>query len=210
MEILIGGPSWAEVAAAFGSLAGAIAVGIGVYVAWRQLRSIRENEVTRATIEYLARYQMPAPLVGVDQSTSPEIAANHLSQITSSNAQIDQYRRDAREFFSGVLRQERGDAAADQMLMETSYVLIAANYFIVAETLIRRKRLDEELLFEVLAKQIAQIYRFAEKFKDADAHSRTIYYHLRFKEIARRAEAWYQEQLGEMLKQQRAADSSEA
>jgi hypothetical protein len=208
MEILIAGPSWAEITAAVGSCAGAIAVGIGVYVAWRQLRSIRENEIIRATIEYLEQYQKPILLVGVDRPISPEFAANHLSKITSAVGQMDNYRDDAKAFFTGALRREKGDAAAERVLEETSYVLVAANYFIVAETLIRRRRLDEELVFDVLAKQIWQIWRFAEKFKDFDLHSRQIYYHLRFKEIAKRAEAWYQEHLGELLEQRRSEGAS--
>lgn len=199
VEISIGGPSWTEVAIAVGTSAGSLAVAIGVVVAYFQLGSIRDNAVISATIEYLARFTTPVDEIEDGVALSPAVAINRLAHILSTADRRANYRKDAKGFFDGTLRRSQGDASAEKFRGLSGGVIVAGNYFLIAESLIRRKRLDKELFFESYANKIVLLWKFVETFSDDDGNSGTLYRHLRFKGFAEEALGWYQAEVTKMV-----------
>ena len=101
-----------------------------------------------------------------------------------------EYVKTVQGFYDGTLRRDQGDEAAAKAGVQAAYITIAANYFIIAETLISRRRLDEGIIFETFANQIATVGHFINVFCDQDSNVTDISRHMRLPGFLRRAAAW--------------------
>ncbi len=145
---------------ALGTWAGAAAVSLGVGVAFFQLRSLNANERVRTTVEFLNGWTKDETRSPSGEIITPSSGANSMIAIRSMPERAAQYREDVEEYFNGTLRRDRGDAYADAIGVKTAGVWSVANYFIKAESLIRRNRLDEDLFLEQMANQMTAFWGF--------------------------------------------------
>lgn len=180
--------------AALGTWVGAGVVLLGVIVAWVQLRSLRANEVIRTTIEYMRAYTVPAAIVFDDPAVTPALASNTVGQIVSSAASVAKYRAEAQASKDGSLFREYGSDGEGRFKRKSYNVLVIANYFLIAESLIRRKRLDKALFLETYSKQIMQVWMFAGCFQDVDQNAKDIFRHLRYKGFAESTRMWLRQE----------------
>jgi hypothetical protein len=177
---------------ALGSCVGALAVSIGVVVAWIQLKSINANERIKATVEYLAQYgATDAEGLNAGPST-PAMAVSILNAIMSTPETIRVYRALVKAFYDGTLHKQLGKEASAEMGRQAAAVVVAANYFSVPASLIARGRLDKELFYESLAKRVDDLWRFAQAFRDVDPGARAAFEDLQLRKFAQDATAWYQ------------------
>jgi hypothetical protein len=183
---------------ALGTWAGAAAVALGVGVAFFQLRSLNANERVRATIEFLNGWTTDESRAPSGEIITPSSGANSMVTIMSTPERAAQYRDDVAEFFHGTLRRDRGDSYADATGIKTAGVLSVANYFIKAESLIRRNRLDEDLFLEQMANQLTTFWTFVESFEDVDQHAEGAAHNRLLRPFAERAAAWYRKRLAEL------------
>lgn len=184
--------------AALGTCVGAGAVLLGVVVAWVQLRSINTNEVIRATIDYMARYTTPAVEIDADTVITPAVAANNIGHVLYNDARKAKYRSVAetwKDLSDPQTAKDRSKLRVDQATLnqykqQSDSIIVISNYFVIAESLLSRKRLDRSLFMETFANWILRAWIFAKLFHDVDANARTIFNHTRFRKIVRDAHAW--------------------
>jgi hypothetical protein len=77
---------------------------------------------------------------------------------------------------------------------------VAANYFLGAETLLRRGLLDKDIFLETVAPEILRTWTFAQTFKDVDQNAASLVAHLRFPAFAEEVRVWYEEHVAEAKK----------
>ncbi|MGC2633191.1 MAG: hypothetical protein WA215_03150 [Candidatus Cybelea sp.] len=181
---------------ATGTWAGALFLGAAVLVALSQIRVIRANEVVRATIDYLARFTDSATIVAADVRMSPALAGNIMAFILSSPEREAVYRAEIKGFYDGTLRQRKPDRVNDVERFSMSSI-VAANYFLSAESLLRRGRLDKDIFLETVAPEILRAWKFAQTFKGVDQNAAGLVAHLRFPTFAEEVKLWYEEHVAE-------------
>lgn len=184
---------------ALGTWAGAFVVGVGVAVAFFQLRSLNANERIRTTIEFLGRWSRDETRAPSGEIVTPASGADSVIFILSTQQRRAQYRTDVAAYFHGTLRRDKGDACADAIGVKTAGVKSIANYFITAESLIRRNRLDKVLFLEQMGQQLATFWSFVEAFADVDQHASGALHNPLFRPFAEQARSWYQQRLAEVL-----------
>ena len=176
---------------ALGTWVGACVVLSGVIVAWVQLRAVNKNAVVQATLDYLAQYYRTAGLASFEADLTPAAAVNTIAHLISTEETIDAYKSTLEKLYDGSLLKGEGKGVALRFQRTNDCLIIATNYFLIAENLMRRGRLDEDLFLELFSQRILQTWKFAVTFKDVDRNARTIFQHSRYHVFAKETLAWH-------------------
>jgi hypothetical protein len=175
---------------ALGTWVGSISVLIGVVVALIQLRSINQNEVTKTTVEYLGQFTAGeiAALDGIRQT--PAVAISYLLGALVSPKAIVGWRNTIPLFRDPVTRGTMNEQVRRDAAEVITAATVASNYFVIAESLARRHRLDKDLFFDTLSGQLKTVWRFAEAYQGVEHAATNVFNQPQMRTFANEAAAW--------------------
>jgi hypothetical protein len=178
----------AEYVTAWASAVVAIMAVFAFFLARRQLLDLNKNEVIKATIDYINRYtSVPIEIDRNEPVTAFKATgiASSINQSLGTRAQFSQ--------LAAAYQHDMESLDEDELTLFAlmrGCVASAGTFFVIATSLIRRRRLDSDLFIEMYRGQFLNYWAAVKSVADADPIVRQIAADPELKYLASMCEAW--------------------